>query len=427
MAEEQAAQGRRVTLGRDDYLLAQRQDDDDEEGCDLGSEELTLCIQQLSQEEFVDFDEILASMPLPPQADQASTAAAAAASAAKVVDQAGTTATPPSSAGNEVVPQQHGVASSSNSNKRQRVDLQTKITDAFQSVDSTTSVPAAVKLKDTDDKMFLGNDKLFKRGDTWTSNNKPGYFFTIQCFKKNKGRKEAVCVNHVDILLKKTFIGQKESNRLVQEWTKANKKDPEKAHCANTLLVLEKGRVPLKDLKERQPTNPEPDLIWESGLKDAHGVGFTCAYRFKRNTGPSSFGSRTLPRKPVALDLFAGCGGMSLGLKMAGFDPKFKVEIDPMAAATLELNNPDSVVFNEDVDVFQMKAETGLFARYPRPGDIDHIHASPPCQGYSDANRNGESLNMYDKPCEKTQRHLTNTNKLRDSNQEGKTTITITS
>ena len=44
--------------------------------------------------------------------------------------------------------------------------------------------------------------------------------------------------------------------------------------------------------------------------------------------------------RPKAVDLFAGAGGMSLGLEQAGFDVVGAVEYDPVHAATHEFNFP---------------------------------------------------------------------------------------
>jgi hypothetical protein len=101
--------------------------------------------------------------------------------------------------------------------------------------------------------------------------------------------------------------------------------------------------------------------------------------------------------KPAALDLFAGVGGMSMGLKNAGFDVKFAVENNHLTAATLQANNYSSSsssssnvghVFVEDVKVFLKRCQQG-HPCYPSVGDVDHIHASTPCKGFSRANRNG--------------------------------------
>ena len=72
------------------------------------------------------------------------------------------------------------------------------------------------------------------------------------------------------------------------------------------------------------------------------------------------------------------------------FDIKYLVEKDEHAGATLLCNHSrdKSRVFVEGVEMFFEKMEKRT-PGYPVPGEIDHIHASPPCQGYSMANRNG--------------------------------------
>src|SRR3954465_6731133 len=55
------------------------------------------------------------------------------------------------------------------------------------------------------------------------------------------------------------------------------------------------------------------------------------------------------PRRPVAVDLFAGAGGLSLGLEQAGFDVVAAVEYDPVHAATHEYNFPKTEVLCADV------------------------------------------------------------------------------
>lgn len=45
-------------------------------------------------------------------------------------------------------------------------------------------------------------------------------------------------------------------------------------------------------------------------------------------------------QRPIAVDLFAGAGGMTLGFEQAGFDVLASVEIDPIHCATHEYNFP---------------------------------------------------------------------------------------
>jgi len=79
-----------------------------------------------------------------------------------------------------------------------------------------------------------------------------------------------------------------------------------------------------------------------------------------------------------AIDLFAGCGGMSLGLKRAGFDVVYANEINADAAKTYKKNFPDVFVQEEDirkVDPALVKKQIGK--------KIDLISAGTPCQGFS--------------------------------------------
>jgi len=85
--------------------------------------------------------------------------------------------------------------------------------------------------------------------------------------------------------------------------------------------------------------------------------------------------------RPVAVDLFAGAGGMSLGFEQAGFDVVAAVEIDPVHAATHEFNFPNCAVICASVsDV------TGQAIRdAAKLGDqkVDLVFGGPPCQGFS--------------------------------------------
>ena len=95
--------------------------------------------------------------------------------------------------------------------------------------------------------------------------------------------------------------------------------------------------------------------------------------------------------KPTVLELFAGVGGMSIGLENAGFDVKWVVDSNHLAVTTLAANrrNPGDVnVYAEKLSTF-LKSCIKQSPAYPKPGEVDHIHASPPCKGFSRANRNG--------------------------------------
>lgn len=82
----------------------------------------------------------------------------------------------------------------------------------------------------------------------------------------------------------------------------------------------------------------------------------------------------------TAIDLFAGAGGATQGLRDAGFDVVAAVEIDPDAASTWALNHPGVML---EADVRDVSSETLLSAAGLRPGELDLLKACPPCQGFS--------------------------------------------
>lgn len=85
--------------------------------------------------------------------------------------------------------------------------------------------------------------------------------------------------------------------------------------------------------------------------------------------------------RPIAIDLFAGAGGMSLGFEQAGFDVAAAVEIDPIHCAAHKFNFPETAVIPKSV-IGLTAAEIRLRAGI---GDqqIDCVFGGPPCQGFS--------------------------------------------
>lgn len=86
-------------------------------------------------------------------------------------------------------------------------------------------------------------------------------------------------------------------------------------------------------------------------------------------------------RRPLAVDLFAGAGGLSMGLEQAGYEIAAAVEYDPIHAAVHEFNFPYGTTFAADVSKItgqQIRDESEIGDR-----EIHLVAGGPPCQGIS--------------------------------------------
>lgn len=84
---------------------------------------------------------------------------------------------------------------------------------------------------------------------------------------------------------------------------------------------------------------------------------------------------------PTAIDLFCGAGGLTVGLKQAGFRVLGAVEIDATAAATYRRNHRKPVLWSNDIR--QLTAIAVMRALKLKPGELDLLAGCPPCQGFS--------------------------------------------
>ncbi|MDF2144640.1 DNA cytosine methyltransferase [Knoellia sp. p5-6-4] len=82
----------------------------------------------------------------------------------------------------------------------------------------------------------------------------------------------------------------------------------------------------------------------------------------------------------VAIDLFAGAGGFSLGVEMAGYTVTHALEIDAWACDTIRTNHSGTEVFQQDVTAVEDKWFLDHFPKNP-----DLMVGGPPCQGFSHA------------------------------------------
>jgi DNA-cytosine methyltransferase len=113
-----------------------------------------------------------------------------------------------------------------------------------------------------------------------------------------------------------------------------------------------------------------------------------CGFRTERTESKRAFAaeapapktaSRLASEPPLAVDLYAGCGGLSAGLRDAGFHVGYALDWDEPACETHRLNFPESIVDRKDVR--EIRGEQVLRILGGRP---DLVAGGPNCQGVSE-------------------------------------------
>ncbi len=85
--------------------------------------------------------------------------------------------------------------------------------------------------------------------------------------------------------------------------------------------------------------------------------------------------------KPTVISLFAGCGGSSLGYKMAGYKELLAIDFNHYAVETFRINFPDVPVWEKDI--CKVTSQEMLSFCNIKEGELDVLDGSPPCQGFS--------------------------------------------
>lgn len=93
----------------------------------------------------------------------------------------------------------------------------------------------------------------------------------------------------------------------------------------------------------------------------------------------------------TAIELFAGAGGLALGIEKAGFETLGLIEIDKDAADTLKWNRPQWNVIHEDIAKI---SPLDLLEQFRlKKGELDLLSGGAPCQAFSYA---GKRLGLED-------------------------------
>src|SRR5689334_7909578 len=90
---------------------------------------------------------------------------------------------------------------------------------------------------------------------------------------------------------------------------------------------------------------------------------------------------------PVAVDLFAGAGGLGEGLMSAGIRVAAAVEFHPQPCLTYAFNHPDTSVLVGDIRRLPLeRLEEAVVVMTGKP-NVDIVVGGPPCQGFSTAGK----------------------------------------
>ena len=208
----------------------------------------------------------------------------------------------------------------------------------------------------------------YSKGEVWESYDKmyEGCAFTLGDIRAYNLEYEAE-IQEMWMKLDHTFIGPKQASSVKEnigcEWVLLERHEK----------MPNSGRIKVNTLRNklaadvRKPTTH----YTEDGLSS-----FSYFKKFEDQKTSTQNTDR-----PIALDLFAGGGGMSIGLKSAGWNVKYKVEMNASACKTLRKNFRGKQVFKEDVAKFSQKLKSGRLKI--DTANIALIHGSPPCQGFS--------------------------------------------
>lgn len=98
----------------------------------------------------------------------------------------------------------------------------------------------------------------------------------------------------------------------------------------------------------------------------------------KKSVGSKRFCIPSKDMKPIAIELFSGCGGLTKGMRDAGFHVAAAVENDPNAAQTYRWNHEETRLLQEDVR--ELSATDLLQA--VGGGPVSLLAGCAPCQGF---------------------------------------------
>lgn len=90
-------------------------------------------------------------------------------------------------------------------------------------------------------------------------------------------------------------------------------------------------------------------------------------------------------KQPTVISTFCGCGGSSLGYKLAGYKELLAIDFNENSIETFKQNFPEVPIWFKDLTKINGK-DILDFCNISK-GDLDILDGSPPCQGFSIAGK----------------------------------------
>jgi DNA (cytosine-5)-methyltransferase 1 len=147
----------------------------------------------------------------------------------------------------------------------------------------------------------------------------------------------------------------------------------------NIPLHMEKKLI---EIINKYKSNPAKlaKLLKKKGIKSHHGIST------KRKTPPrltkpvrNGIRERNYNSNIKAIDLFSGCGGLTMGLHLAGIDVIGHAELVPNFEEVYKFNFPWSINLGSDIREIHEENLRGKLDL----DSIDVVVGGPPCQGFS--------------------------------------------
>jgi DNA (cytosine-5)-methyltransferase 1 len=97
---------------------------------------------------------------------------------------------------------------------------------------------------------------------------------------------------------------------------------------------------------------------------------------------------------PLAIDLFCGCGGMTEGLKQAGYNVLWGIDLAPSPLIAYRANHPEVAV--DEKDIRKVECKELMRGLNLKKGELDLLAGCPPCQGFSSMSTNNGRYKIAD-------------------------------